>query len=1044
MQTEVPTVLAVLVTRNGAPWLPRALAALARQTHPRLGVLAVDNASTDGSADLLEQALGRRRVLRLGENPGFAGAVSQVLELTAARKADYLLLLHDDVSLDAEAVARLVDEASRVPGAGIVGPKVLDWQEPQVLREVGFSADRFGYPHSPLEEGEIDQGQYDAPREVLFVSSVAMLVARDAIDRAGGPDQRLGSAQADLDFCWRIRLAGYRVLVTPRAVAFHRMAGEEGERTDTPLPRERYQIERAGLAGMLVNARLLTLLWVLPAYAVQGIGRLVLYVVTRRFDRVGEVLAAWGWNLVHLPGTIRRRVRAQATRRVGDREIARFMSPAGTRLQRWATQASGMVVGHRAAQVEAGEELEAPPLRERVASVVGAHPVAVASIAGIVATLLAFRGVLFVPAIEGGAYPVFPDGAGAFFRAIGAAWRSTGFGGPEMASPALVPLGVGSVLALGNPDLLGRLLVGFGPLAAGISCYRAVRRFGPGAGASALAAGCYAVGAPTLWAASEGRIAVIVLLVTLPWLWRRFVDAFAPGGPAHPLRWAAGTAMVLALTLSFEPGGWVAVAATAAPMIVLPERFGSRVRGAALLVAVTVAAAALVLPFMLHLLEAGGIAPAASARPRFADLLLLAPGPGPGSGLTAAFLPVGGLLGFAVAERRGRRGAWRALAVAGAAIPLAWLAAAGRLPVPMRHPAAFLVAAAFALALLIGVGIAGLPSGVRRTAFGTPQVVAAGLAVILGLGIAGQVVRALPGDWAVGAARLAPAWPVVSSSAPTGPFRVLWLRAADGLPLPPPGGDPDGVVATGDTAVAYGVTGRSGRSVLAMGIPHEGAPYARLESVLAAMLSGGVRHGGALLAPMGIRFVVAGAGRLPSVAAGRVGQQVDLDLVQRAGGLWIYRNARALPTASVIPGDSAVAVARSPAPLSPVGLDTGTAAALRGGPESLRGTVPEGGTSLALVADRFDPGWRASSGLAPFPAFGWAVGFQAPPGPLVVRFDGGPRRGLELAGLGLLWGAALWVVRRSGREERRGRPRRTAAMPPRDAPAEPVGRLSRA
>jgi hypothetical protein len=190
--------------------------------------------------------------------------------------------------------------------------------------------------------------------------------------------------------------------------------------------------------------------------------------------------------------------------------------------------------------------------------------------------------------------------------------------------------------------------------------------------------------------------------------------------------------------------------------------------------------------------------------------------------------------------------------------------------------------------------------------------------------------------------------------------------------------------------------------------------------------------------------VVAGAGRLPVEAAARIGQQVDLDLVQRAGGLWIYRNARALPSASLIPGDAAVAAARSSAPLASVKLVTGSAVALAGRQDELRGAAPEGGTSLALVADRFDPRWRANSGAAPFPAFGWALGFEAPPGPVAIRFEGGPRRGLELAGLGLVWAAGLWMVRRRGREERRGRSPETAAVSRPEAEAEPAGRLSRA
>jgi hypothetical protein len=72
---------------------------------------------------------------------------------------------------------RLVESALDTE-AGIVGGKGLAWERPDVLLEVGMSADAFCYPFSGLEEGEIDQGQHDRSREVLFVTSACMLVGR--------------------------------------------------------------------------------------------------------------------------------------------------------------------------------------------------------------------------------------------------------------------------------------------------------------------------------------------------------------------------------------------------------------------------------------------------------------------------------------------------------------------------------------------------------------------------------------------------------------------------------------------------------------------------------------------------------------------------------------------------------------------------------------------------------------------------------------------------------------------------------------------------
>ena len=169
---------------------------------------------------------GERRVIDLDDNPGLPAAVQAVLALEAATGADYLLIHHDDVALDPDAIVSMVEAAERIEGVGVVGPKIVDWDDPTILREVGLSSDRFGYPYSPLEQDEIDHGQYDRVREVLFVSSAAMLVSRAALGRAGPPDERLSSFHDDLDLCWRARIAGFRVVMTPLARARHRGAGE--------------------------------------------------------------------------------------------------------------------------------------------------------------------------------------------------------------------------------------------------------------------------------------------------------------------------------------------------------------------------------------------------------------------------------------------------------------------------------------------------------------------------------------------------------------------------------------------------------------------------------------------------------------------------------------------------------------------------------------------------------------------------------------------------------------------------------------------------
>jgi GT2 family glycosyltransferase len=1043
MENTAPSVLVVLVVKDGAAWLARSLASLARQTHPRLGVVAVDNGSTDGSADMLVSALTEERVIRSGRNEGFPAAVARALATPVAGKADYVLLLHDDTALAPDTVTRLVEGAASIPGAGVVGPKILDWEEPRVLREVGMTTDRFGYPYSHLEEGEIDQGQHDSPREVMFVSSAAMLVSREAWTRVGPPDSRLAPAQADLDFCWRARLAGFRVLVHPEAVALHRGAGIRGDRSGSHPERARYLTERAALAALLKNYGFVSLLWVLPLYAVQGVARLVLFLVTRRFSSAGHVLAAWMWNAGNFLGTVRRRARAQAVRVVGDREVMRFMAPAGARLRRWFLQAAGLFAG-RVGHLEPEEESAvAVPFGHRLASAALAHPVALALVAAALLLLVSFRGVLFASHLEGGVLPVFPPRAGDLLSAFVAGWRTTALGGPGGPSPALVPLSVLGFVALGDLGLLVRLLVAAVPLLAGASCYRAVVHRTRESAPAAAAAAAYALSALPLWAASEGRLAEGAFLVAAPWLLVRVGEAFEPGLPARPILWAVGTGMAIAATLSFFPATWVAVALVLAVSALVPGRWRAVPRGLVLAVVGAAAAGALVFPLVFELARAGGGATVgATGRADAATILRLSPGNAPGGWFPALFLPIAAVLAFPVAEDR--RWAWRCMLAVAAALPLAWLAAAGRLPEAVGNPVAFLGVAAAAMSLVIGLGIRALLFGLSQEAFGYRQVAVGALTAVLGVGLLLQSADALRGAWSVGENRLPPAWAVVGA-AEGEPFRVLWVGNPGTQAFPPPGGTPDGVVDAGDGSVRYAVTGRAGNTVLEVGLPAHGPGYAALEEALRSVLGGRVRHGGALLSPFGIRFVVAGAGDLPSEAASRLSDQVDLDLIQSAGGLSIFQAARPLPLVAGV-GPEAAEAARGSGVLAGTGVALAERAALRPLDGAWQGSIPIEGAGAVLFSTPFDGRWSFSVDgqvARAFRSFGWAQGFTAtfPADRARVEYTGGWLRWLEIAILGVLWAGSLWVTQirapakpQGGGSQPRGSERAASPQPVEAAP----------
>ena len=155
----------------------------------------------------------------LGDNPGFGPAANQALKLVEG--AGFFCFLHDDVALAPSSISELVAETYR-SNAGVVGPKLVDWDRPNVLQHVGLSADRIGVTLDTAEIGELDQEQHDAVRDVFCLPTACLLVRIDLFRALGGFAPDIDYFGDDLDLCWRAHLSGARVLVVPDAQVRHR------------------------------------------------------------------------------------------------------------------------------------------------------------------------------------------------------------------------------------------------------------------------------------------------------------------------------------------------------------------------------------------------------------------------------------------------------------------------------------------------------------------------------------------------------------------------------------------------------------------------------------------------------------------------------------------------------------------------------------------------------------------------------------------------------------------------------------------------------
>jgi GT2 family glycosyltransferase len=901
VEATPPRVCAVLVVHNGEEWLPSAIATLARVRYANLDVVAVNSASSDGSGAILAKRLPPDRIITLERNLGFGRAVAAaVTQSEAVAEADLLLLLHDDLLLHPDAVAELVAALQADESVGIVGPKLRDWGQERVLQEVGLTIDSLGRAESRLEVGELDQGQRDTQRPVLYVSTAGMLLRRDVLRRVGGFDARFPAFRDDLDLCWRAWLMGERVEVVPSAVGYHLAAASRRAR---PVGRglsweARYFAERHTLATLLKNYGALRLLWILPLVVLLGVVKVLGFLATRRLGDALATVRAYAWNVVQLPRTLRRRRHVQRRRTIGDAEVVALFAPGLPRVRSYAEAMGSWLAGGSTKALM--DDADRRPLEAEERSAIRTlreHPAAAAGVLILALYILGLGGLLGAGQLVGGEVAPWPVEARDFLRAYLSPWNGEPLASESFASPAQALLGILSLLGFGSPWLAQRLIVlGLLPLA-WLLALRAGRLVTTRPGPRVLGATLYVISPVLLGALAQGRLGVLVVATLLPGLLLVGIRAADTGQHAAG-GWRALALLALGLAVS------AALAPALLPLLgllslVLIGVAVIRSRGPGPGVKRLLGAhglALLVLSPWLAELALGGwsslVAPAPAIDLPFWRALALTPAVisdvvGIGAALvvatSAAVVLAALMLGLRV-----RPGAVTALLAVWAASALAaWVVAA--YPWAGLWAPALLVPGVLARAGLGILAARWLADSLGAYAFGLRQVTTVVVSVVLLVGLTGGVLRIAGGPYE-GLRRdptLLPAF-VAAEPARIGPYRVVLLEQSEGI-------------------VRWDVTSATGPTMLTFGTVPDADMSALIDSAIGSAVGGVDPSGGADLGLANVRYVVIAEGAASQALIASINRQPGLEPLP-AGGVRVWQVRSWLPRAVVLPPDRAAAL----------------------------------------------------------------------------------------------------------------------------------------
>lgn len=241
----------VILNWNGAVHLRRFLLGVVAAAPEGVQVVVADNGSTDESIALLEADFPSVGLIRLDRNYGFAEGYNRAL---AQLEADCFVLLNSDVETPVGWLEPLIAVMEHHPDVAAVAPKLRALTTPDRFEYAGAAGgyiDYLGYPFCRgriLQTTEHDNGQYDDARDVFWVSGAAFCCRADVFRSLGGFDARFFAHMEEIDLCWRMQLAGYRVRIVPQSTVYHLGGG-----TLTPdSPQKIYYNHRNNLA-MLVK-----------------------------------------------------------------------------------------------------------------------------------------------------------------------------------------------------------------------------------------------------------------------------------------------------------------------------------------------------------------------------------------------------------------------------------------------------------------------------------------------------------------------------------------------------------------------------------------------------------------------------------------------------------------------------------------------------------------------------------------------------------------------------------------------------------------------
>jgi len=327
---EYPSASIIIVNFNGKEFLRRCLTSLLTTNYPNFEIIIVDNASTDGSVELIEKLFSSYpciRVIKNSENLGHAEGCNVGAKVA---KGKYLVFLDSDTEIKAGGCLSENNESLHVPqnwlselvrvmegdeSIGVAQAKIVLAKDSRLLDYTCMAIDALGTWHATYG---LKEDEFKNNFEILAASSGCCIVRREVFEEVGGFDSDYFIYDDDTDFSLRTRLLGYKVILVPSAVVVHRGGVLRGIN-----PRTVYHSAKNRMCTMIKNYELRNLWWrfLVLSFLMSMVS--VGFLLLKKFEEAKATMKGLSNSITSFRKTWVKRLAVQSKRRVRDAELVR-------------------------------------------------------------------------------------------------------------------------------------------------------------------------------------------------------------------------------------------------------------------------------------------------------------------------------------------------------------------------------------------------------------------------------------------------------------------------------------------------------------------------------------------------------------------------------------------------------------------------------------------------------------------------------------------------------------------------------------------------